>query len=213
MSIKAIQQQVLALQGQPEAGATFFSVNAAGNRQGHGRHSYGPRPRSFKYVDSASNVITARQADRQPLARALQSSAAARAAYSPPPGILSRMGSSMSNTIGQAMKPQTKMLWNANVAAAKFNGRVAMAGLGVANDMSKMFLKASLPQIGVAAGITAGIGYGIMSATGVSGSQLADVGRSVHEGIKASARPVYGYSALGMSTQGLTFGLHNRRTG
>jgi hypothetical protein len=126
------------------------------------------------------------------------------------PGAIARAKAFMNP--GRLISPQTKAIWNVNKAFVNINVGAAKLGYGMANATSKVLLKASIPQIGVAAGITAAVGYGAMSALGVSGSQLAGAASSFNESMKQAARPVYGYSALGQSTQGLVFGLNSRRT-
>lgn len=107
----------------------------------------------------------------------------------------------------------TRLQARANWSVTKMGARAAGAGIRGANMASKMILGASLGQVGFAAAAVAGIGYGVGSALGVTSSQVASAGSAIHETFKAASRPVYGHSELGQSTQGLVFGLNNRRKG
>jgi hypothetical protein len=106
----------------------------------------------------------------------------------------------------------TRLQGRTNWSAVKMGASAVGTGLRGANMASKMILGASLGQVGFATAAVAGIGYGITNALGISGSQLVETASAIHQGLKQASKPVYGYSELGQSTQGLVFGLNSRRT-
>jgi hypothetical protein len=111
-----------------------------------------------------------------------------------------------------SMSMPTRLALNANWSATKMGAKVGMGALREANMVSHAVLGTGLKQVGIAAALVGGIGYGIGSALGISGSQVAETASAVHQEFKQASKPVYGYSEIGQSTQGLVFGLHSRRT-
>ena len=110
------------------------------------------------------------------------------------------------------MSMPTRLMLNANWSATKMGARAGIGAVRGANMASKAVLGASLGQVGFAAAVVGGIGYGIGNALGITGPQAAQAATAVHETFKQASKPVYGYSEIGQSTQGLVFGLHSRRT-
>lgn len=110
------------------------------------------------------------------------------------------------------MAMPTRLMLNANWSTTKMGARAGMGAVRGANVASKAVLGASLGQVGFAAAVVGGIGYGIGNALGITGPQAAQAASAVHETFKQMNKPVYGYSELGQSTQGLVFGLNSRRT-
>ena len=88
---------------------------------------------------------------------------------------------------------------------------IAKVGYRAGSAVTKATLGASLGQLGFAGAVVAGAGMLAASAMNISGEQAMEAARGVHEHMRESAKPVYGSSQLGQSTQGLSFGLHNRR--
>lgn len=111
------------------------------------------------------------------------------------------------------MSMGTRLAMNVNFSVAKTNAKLAGKAIGGLNSVSKATLGASLGQIGLAAGVVAGLGYMAGSAMGISSEQAIGTVRSINQSFKDSARPQYGSSQLGQSTQGLVHSLHNRRRG
>lgn len=110
-------------------------------------------------------------------------------------------------------------LWNLNKSVMRTNIRMMGAGYRAANAVSKTLLHASIPQV-AAAGALVGAGlYGLHALTPLDPNDpskhilnLDNVASGIHQFMKQSSRPSYGYSQMGQSTQGLVFGLHSRRT-
>lgn len=107
----------------------------------------------------------------------------------------------------------TRAIWAMGSSIGKRTAQVGMAGLRGANAVSEVALGANLGQIGFAAAAVAGLGYMAGSALGISREQASSAVNTVHESFKQASKPVYGRSEIGQSTQGLVFGLNNRRHG
>lgn len=118
-----------------------------------------------------------------------------------------RTGSKLGMSMG------TRLIADTNASVRGITMRAMGRGLQGANAVSKIALGASLGQLGFATAVVGGIGMGIGNALGISGQQVLETTSAIHQSFKQASKPVYGYSELGQSVQGLTFGLHNRRRG
>jgi hypothetical protein len=107
----------------------------------------------------------------------------------------------------------TRAIWAMGSSIGKGTAQVGMVGLKGANALSKVALGANLGQVGAAAAAVAGLGYMAGSALGISREQAGAAVNTVHEFFKQASKSVYGRSDIGQSTQGLVFGLNNRRHG
>lgn len=134
------------------------------------------------------------------------------------PDMLKGLGKEYGRMFGKGagmfdMGASNRLFLNADNTARKAVAGAAVTGYKGLNVVSKATLGASLGAVGFAGAVVGGLALTAASMTGVTASQVADAASTVHQTIKASSKPVYGYSELGQSTQGLVLGLNSRRRG
>ena len=134
------------------------------------------------------------------------------------PEMLGELGKQFGNMYSRGagmfdMGASTRVMLNMNKSVMSTNMDMAKGAYRAGSAVTKATLGASIGQIGFAGAIVAGVGVMAAGALGISGQDAANVAGSVHEHMRSMNKPVYGYSELGQSTQGLSFGLHNRRRG
>lgn len=106
----------------------------------------------------------------------------------------------------------TKFMNNINTSIAKKAG----SALGTVGATGLKMLGGTPLKGAAMLGVAAGVVFGTGSLMGYSPTQtasgLGQAANAFNEVMKQGAKPTYGSSQLGQSVQGLTFGLHSRRT-
>lgn len=108
----------------------------------------------------------------------------------------------------------TDIMLNIDNSVRKTVGKAAVSSYKGANAISKAVMGASIPQIGLAVGAIAGLGYAaVASQSDDPMGAISGAFKEHREQLRQSAKPTYGHTELGQSVSGLTFGLHNKRHG
>jgi hypothetical protein len=134
------------------------------------------------------------------------------------PEMLGELGKQFGNMYSKGagffdMGASARVMLNMNKSVMSTNMDIAKGAYRAGSAVTKATLGASLGQLGFAGAVVAGVGVLAANAMNISGQEVMESAHGVHEHMRESARPHYGSSELGQSTQGLSFGLHSRRRG